>query len=104
MAEGAISLVDFRVKFPEFANVPDALVNAQLSDTILEINASVWRELTSQGHGLLTAHRLSLSPWGQGVKLSAKDTVRGNAYTTTTYGAQYMEMRTVAACGCARLL
>ena len=97
MAEGAISLVDFRVKFPEFANVPDALVSAQLADTILEINASVWKECTSQGHGLLTAHRLSLSPWGQGVKLVSKD-------GTTTYGKQYSELRTIVACGCARLL
>lgn len=97
MATAPLSLADFRVRFPEFENVPDPMISAALSDAVEEINFDIWKELTSQGHGLLTAHNLSNSPWGQGVKLVAKD-------GSTTYGARYAELRRIVACGVARLL
>ncbi len=77
-----IDLARFRVRFPEFKFVTDALVQAVLDETTLEISAEVWGVKQDLGHGLLTAHRLAVSPAGQAARLvSAKgDTVYFGEY------------------------
>lgn len=90
-------LAAFRTRYPEFSQVPDDLVQAHLDDAALSIDAAIWGARADVGQGLLAAHTLSLSPWGQGVKLSAKD-------GTTTYGTRYQQMVYDVAIGSGRLL
>ncbi len=78
-------LADWRVQFPEFAAAPDALVQAFLDASELQVDAEVWGTLFDQGHGYLTAHKLALSPYGQAARLSKKG--------ETTYYPHFKEMQ-----------
>lgn len=88
-------LADFRTQFPEFRGVADAVVQSMLSAAVLEIDPGVWGAFSSvtgtpgtkadQGQAYLTAHKLATSPFGQNMKLVAKD-------GTTTYWKTYFTL------------
>lgn len=86
-----IDLVGFRTGFPEFNTAPDYLVNSKLTLAAARLDAGVWGDRLSEGHGLLTAHLLALSPYGQANRLVAKD-------GTTTYGNQYDKLVEIVTC------
>lgn len=89
---------DFLVRFPEFGatDVENAgLVDACLAEAILAINAEIWGAKFDQVHGLETAHRLAITPFGRNAKLSSE---KGES----TYGEQLRKMRLAAACAVSR--
>lgn len=86
-----IDLAGFRVAFPEFQTAPDYLVNGKLGLAALRIAPDVWGDRTNEGHGLLTAHLLALSPYGQQARLISKD-------GTTLYGVQYQKILEAVTC------
>lgn len=77
-----MDLAAFRTRFPEFGNVPDALIEAVLAEALLELNAEIFDTLLDTAQGYLTAHKLAISPYGVGTKLVNKD-------NTTSYGQHF---------------
>lgn len=73
------TLASFRVAFAEFDAVADATVQARLDEAEGEIDATVWGDSATSGHGWLTAHLLTSSSYG---KEAPKD-------GTTTYGRRF---------------
>lgn len=65
-----MNLAAFRVRFPEFDAVADALVQARLDDALLELDSNDWGDLLDQGQSYLAAHKLALSPYGQQARLA----------------------------------
>ncbi len=66
-------LATFRVQFPEFKGVTDALVQAMLDASLLEIDAFIWGAKADQGQAYLTAHKLATSPFGQNARMVSKN-------------------------------
>lgn len=87
-----MALSTFRVQFPEFVKVPDALVQAHLDAAALEIDDEIWRTKADQGQGYLAAHKLTLSPFGQAARLAATN-------GTTTYFTHYDTLKHQVAVG-----
>lgn len=79
-----LNLAAFRSRFPEFESATDDLINSVLSESTKEIG-TVWGDLEDTAHGLLTAHRLSISPQGQFARLDPKS-------GETTYGKEYSDL------------
>jgi hypothetical protein len=76
-------LSDFRQRFPEFQNAPDLFVQAALDAAALEIDPCAWGAKADQGQAYLAAHKMALSPYGNGVRvLVGRDPV-------TTYWVHY---------------
>lgn len=80
-----LNLATFRVQFPEFNSAPDPLVQSRLDQAERRINSEVWGPKENDGHGMLTAHLLALSIFGQMAKLQSKT-------GETTYGVQFEAM------------
>lgn len=81
----------FLVRFPEFGPADTdfpGMVDATLAEAALAIGDQ-WGSKYDQVHGLETAHRLAISPFGKNAKLST-DTGK------TTYGEQLHKMRVAA--------
>lgn len=81
-----MTVSQFLVVQPEFAGVDTTLLQAELDAAALEIDVIVWGPKADQGQRYLAAHKLALSPFGQGVRLVAKD-------GTTTYWTHYERLR-----------
>lgn len=75
----------FIVQFPEFATTDSNLVASMLAASALEIDPNIWGNLGDQGQAYLAAHKLATSPFGQNVRLVAKD-------GTTTYEREYRRL------------
>lgn len=80
-----MTLAEFRVRYPEFKNAGDTLVQAVLDETEGELDTEVWASKWDTGHGLLTAHRLALSPFGQTARMV-------DAQRSTTYKKHFDEI------------
>lgn len=65
MAAAFLSLAEFRVRFPEFDPVSDALVQARLDEAAAETPLAVFGGSTSAAHGWLAADLLSHSGYGR---------------------------------------
>lgn len=87
-----MDLATFRTLFPEFTNAPDVFVSAWLAETLPEIDPTIWGTDADSGHGLLTAHRMAVSPFGRNSRLSSE---KGES----TYGKQFAELETKRAVG-----
>lgn len=85
-----MDLPTFLQGYPEFAKADRTLVNAKLVEVGAQLDASVWGTHYDAGHGLLTAHRLAISPFGQNARMVARD-------GTTTYEREFKKLqRTVS--------
>lgn len=71
----------------EFAEIADATVTLALSDAASELDARVFGDTHDQAVGLLAAHKLSVSPFGQQARLEPKT---GDG--TTTYLAELQRL------------
>lgn len=87
-----MTYAQFITQFPEFSAADAAQVGAMLAAALLEIDQSIWRAKADQGQAYLAAHKLALSPFGQGTRLVAKD-------GTTTYFKHYDMLRRQVASG-----
>lgn len=86
----------FRARFPEFGNVPDSAIQGHLTGALLEIDPVMWNAKANEGTYYLTAHKLVLSPWGQGAR-TAKDGVYLKG--TTLYFQEYSRLQRMVATG-----
>ena len=90
-----LSRAAWRLRFPEFDSASDTLVDGFLAQAWRRIDEEVWGEKADDGHGLLTAHLLALSPHGQMARLTQKDVAK----TTSTYGLEFGKLEEQVACG-----
>lgn len=90
----AVEIAAFRDggRFPEFFRAPDGLVQAAIDEAALEVDADVWGDKADTGIGLLAAHKLAVSPFGQAARLASEQ-------GESTYGRLYRELRDAVACG-----
>lgn len=82
----AVTRATFIIQFPEFANADEDLVEAMLAAAELEIDRDVWEAKGDQGQMYLAAHKLALSPHGNGAELVSN----GGA---TTYEIHYEKLQ-----------
>ena len=87
-----MNIDQFRAQYPEFAQTPVPMIEAKLNAAAAEFDPAIWGNLLDEAHGLLTAHKLSTSPFGQAARLNAKD-------GRTTYLVEYERLRAAACCG-----
>jgi hypothetical protein len=81
----AFTVSSFKVAYPEFANTPDATVQAKLDMAYRGLDSRRFGDRYDDAVGLKTAHLLSLAPFGTQARLESDD-------TQTTYGVQLGEM------------
>ena len=70
----------FLIVCPEFAATDFKLVDQTVQEASMELDPCVWGWMLSAGHKYLTAHKLALSPSGQGVRLVKQP--NGEGFTT----------------------
>lgn len=88
MASFPHNLATFRVRHPEFSGTPDEYVQATLDAAADEIDEDVWGSKAAEGHGLLSAHKLALSPYGVDMRLGAF----GDNKARSVYGDQHEQL------------
>jgi hypothetical protein len=54
----------FRDRFPEFRTAQDPFVDSVLNSAATELNADEIGDSFDEAHGLLTAHKIAISPFG----------------------------------------
>jgi hypothetical protein len=77
-----MNLATFRVQYPEFKSALDPFVQAFLDAAAREINPTELGEAYDNAHGLLTAHKLAISPFGKQARMVNED-------GRTTYENEY---------------
>lgn len=87
-----MSLAEFRVRFPEFTQTPDALVSAKLTEAERSVSQEVWGETAYDGAYYRAAHLLAVSVFGQNARLVS------NA-GETTYNTEYKRLQREVAAG-----
>jgi uncharacterized protein YcbX len=88
MASFPHTLASFRARHSEFTATPDVAVQAALDAAADEIDATVWGASAAEGHGLLAAHKLALSPFGVDMRLGAF----GDNKARSVYGDQHEQL------------
>jgi hypothetical protein len=83
----AWTAASFKAARQEFATLADAAVTLALSDATSELDPRVFGDTFDQAVGLLAAHKLSVSPFGQQARLEPKT---GDG--TTTYHAELQRL------------
>jgi hypothetical protein len=68
-----VNLAGFRARFPEFKTALDPLVQSVLDAAALETNVEELGNAFDEAHGLLAAHKLAISPFGQSARMVNKD-------------------------------
>jgi hypothetical protein len=81
-----MDLATFKIRYPEFQQTDDGLVETVLAEAAGELDATVWGAKHELGTGLLAAHKLSCSPHGKEARL-AKDTHE------TVYWREFVRVR-----------
>lgn len=75
-----LDLAAFRVRYPEFKGVADALIEVKLADAVKRLSPAVFGTRYDEAHGCLTAHLLAGgAPWGAAARL--KDGSGGTVYS-----------------------
>jgi hypothetical protein len=92
-----MDLSTFRGAFPEFNTADDTLVKSWLTLAAAEIDQGAFGASYDTAHGLLTAHRLALSPAGKNARLVSNQ-------GQTTYKKQFDELRHTAGAGLGRVI
>ena len=85
-----MNLAAFRSAVPEFQTAGDTLVQSRLDQAALRMDLGVWGTRFDEGHGLLAAHLLALSPYGQMARMVSE---KG----ATTYGTQFDTLTRIVA-------
>lgn len=76
----------FLVRYGEFSTAGTDLIDAALTDAATEIDATIYGVKYDAAHGLLTAHKLAVSPYGRSARLVNDD-------GTTTYEKELTRIR-----------
>lgn len=93
----AYTLASFIVDYPEFEEADAALVEGKLAMATRRVDAVAWGDQFDDGVGLLAAHLLAISPFGQMARMSATD-------GTSTYLKSYEAARDEVTFGLGRVL
>lgn len=72
----AMSLATFRVRFPEFVAVGDALVEAALADALSRTDSTGFGDDADAAQGLLAAHLIAMGPGGATARQEGNDKAR----------------------------
>jgi hypothetical protein len=64
-----VDLPGFRARFPEFRTADDTLVSACLAAAAGETDSGEFGAAYDEAHGLLAAHKLAISPFGQAARM-----------------------------------
>jgi hypothetical protein len=100
------NLAMLRAAFPEFNGVSDVLVTTKLAEAQIEIDNSVWGAYGAVGAPMtkadtgqmwLAAHKLAMTPFGQNARMVTN--ARGRGYEKTTYGSEFVNLRTSVVAG-----
>lgn len=83
----SLSLADFRIQFPEFVNLPDALVTQRIAWAEAQTDTAVWKDTRSIGIGFLVAHYCSITPSAEDMRLEKN---KGNP--TTFYEIEFNKL------------
>jgi hypothetical protein len=59
-----LNLAAFRTRYPEFRTAGDSFVQSVLDQAAAELNAEEIGTPFDEAHGLLTAHKIAISPMG----------------------------------------
>lgn len=59
-----MNLAAFRIRYPEFRTAVDPFVQSVLDSAATELNATEIGAPFDEAHGLLTAHKIAISPLG----------------------------------------
>lgn len=89
-----MDLATFFARYPEFAEAGSELVNACLLEAGATIDQATYGNLYDAAQGALAAHLLAIAPFGQNVRMVAKD-------GSTTYRKRFDELQRAATCGAA---
>jgi len=84
-----MTAIEFRARFPEFAQFPDPSLAVILDAVTAFVDPAKFGRYTREAHGLKAAHTAALSPHGRPLKLQ-------NADGSTNYGAQYDQILAAA--------
>lgn len=87
-----LDLAAFRLEYPEFQSAEDAFVSAYLARAARRIDPRIWGELAAEGHGLLAAHLVATSPYGQMARMVSAD-------GDSTYGKAFRTLVAQVTCG-----
>ena len=78
----ALDVATFKARRPEFNPTPIDVVQVALDEAARECDPRLFGDRIDDAVGLLTAHKLSASPFGQQARLESDD-------TKTTYWVEY---------------
>ncbi len=81
-----MTLVEFRVAFPEFKTAGDELVQNKLDFASRVLSREVLDDMYDEAHGVKAADMLAKSPFGQSARMVNKD-------GTTTYSRRFEEIK-----------
>lgn len=76
----------FKARWTEFAPTADARVTSAIAEATAECDARVFGDSYEHAVGLLAAHKLAVSPFGQQARQESKDGA------TTTYHTEWEEL------------
>ncbi len=94
-----MDLPTFRINFPEFSGVPDALITAKLAMAALEVDSQLFGTKFDSAHGNLTAHYLCTSPFGQNARMTVSKDFKADQDGTTVYWRQFYRIRSAVTIG-----
>lgn len=60
----AVTTASLKTNFPEFTDVPDAIVQAKIDDSTAQHNAETWADQLDIGIELYACHLLATTPHG----------------------------------------
>lgn len=63
-----MDITAFRAAYPEFDEAGDTLVTAKLTDAAGRLSTDAWGDRYDEAHGLMTAHKLVMSPFGRDLR------------------------------------
>ena len=100
------NLTDFRTRFAEFADKPDATIELYLNDAENDISSTIWGKLYDRGVYYLTAHYLttydttasgainSIASQSVGsVSVSYSIETRADNLASSKYGQMYLQLK-----------
>jgi hypothetical protein len=85
-------LAAFRLACPEFVQLSDAQVQDALDKAAASTPDDPWFDYQLEGHTLLAAHLLALSPMGNNARLDGVS-------ETTVYGSRFDRLKMLVGCG-----
>ncbi len=92
-----MTLSEWRVSFPEFSGVEDALIQNKLDQAAHEVDSWLFGRFFDTAHGYLAAHYLTQSPYGQNARMIPSS--QGSADNSSTYWKEYERLRAAATVG-----